>query len=169
MKCWPCKGSGLPVLTRLASVLLGGCFEFVAPLGLSDCITRLERRSEQRNILYPLKVYIWAEDNGTYSFMLRKEVVIGRYVYAHIIGELQAQNERSTVVRGETGFNRAIYILLFSTVIGMVMAISMALGVQALVLISILWIVTIFERDRLARIVYQTLTVTDEQVVLSAR
>jgi len=105
-------------------------FTVVSPLSLEECVVRLQNRDEPTRLIAfrsPLKIEVTTLGTNTSQFLMRRDS--GRNIVVETVGVLDRHNS-STIVAGESRFERLTVITALITLGVLVPIITPRFGIQ---------------------------------------
>ncbi len=105
-------------------------FTVVSPLSLEECVVRLQNRDEPTRLIAfrsPLKIEVTTLGTNTFQFLMRRDS--GRNIVVETVGVLDRHNS-STIVAGESRFERLTVITALITLGVLVPIITPRFGIQ---------------------------------------
>jgi hypothetical protein len=150
----------------LMGFLFGLPIDFVSPLPLDECVKRLEAKSERTGSWLfrnnrKLLVQVFDGDSYTSNFKMQRDA--GRNLNVEVVGELRRHDRNTTWVSGRARISRSFYVvigLVFAVHVAIFGSIDFARPFIAFTLLAIFisWMFAALERNKLERIVYNTLS-----------
>ncbi len=145
--------------------LFGKRLDFVAPMPLEECASRLAAKSEPRRWVSwsnPVTVSL-SKAPDHYGFRLQKDVSSNVPVW--VLGDLERIDDDSTLVTGHGSISPWTYLvmlLVFPLWFVILQHTSFDAGIPYItfsgIVVTILWAMSVAARDSLIRIVYATLS-----------